>query len=320
MLAIHIGSPKTGTTAIQGVLKGNSGLLAERGYHYVQAGRTNISHNSLVKPLLKGRAEETLCAIRNEVAAHPAATHVISSEVFFQPAVAQRLADGLVGVNKPIKIVVYLRRPDQYAEAMYKQKVKNGRIDPDPEQFLSTFLPQLSYSPTLSAYRDAFGEMAMQVRPFDRRQFRDGNVVTDFLDQTGGGGMEGLKRVETPSNKTLSRAVSEHLGRVNRSTDFNTRVMIREIAALGAPDTICSGDVYEKAMRQNIREATQADQEEIAARYFPGLTSPFDWSDLEEDVPDQYPNQRTIIRRERAASSAVIAAIGRQAAARATSG
>ncbi|MEL7106408.1 MAG: hypothetical protein AAGM21_10840 [Pseudomonadota bacterium] len=320
MLVIHIGSPKTGTTAIQGVLKSNADALAERNCRFVQAGRTNIAHNSMVKPLLKGRADDTLSAIREEVARHPAGVHILSSEVFFQPAAAPLLADGLAGMGLPIKVVAYLRRPDHYAEAMYKQKVKNGRIDPDPDRFLEGFQPQLSYGQTLDAYRAAFGQDAMCVRPFERRHLKDDDVVEDFLDLTGGGGIKGLTKPETPSNKTLSRAVSEHLGRVNRSTDFNTRVMIREIAAAGVPDTIRSGDVYDKAARQGIHDATRADQAAIAKTYFADLADPFDWSDLSDTAPDPYPGADETLLLERAASDAVIAAIGRQAAARAAAG
>lgn len=319
MLVIHIGSPKTGTTAIQGVLKSNADVLAARGYHYVGAGRTNIAHNSMVKPLLKGRADATFVDIKAEIQRHHGGTHVLSSEIFFQPAVASRLAQGLAGLDMPIRIMAYLRRPDQYAEAMYKQKVKNGRIDPDPAYFLKGFLPQLSYQPTLEAYRAAFGDAAMCVRPFERRQMKDQDVVADFLHQTGGDGIQGLTLPETLSNRTLSRAVSENLGRVNRFSDFNTRVMIREIAASQAPDTIRSGDVYDRAVREEILEATRSDQAAVAATYFGNIDEPFDCSDLANNAPDPYPDANEQLRLERAASTAVIAAIGRQATARAAS-
>lgn len=320
MLIIHIGSPKTGTTAIQGMLKVNRNALAERGLSYVQAGRTNIAHNSMVKPLLKGRAEEIFAGIRAEIEAAPDHTHVLSSEVFFQPAVATALAKGLSGLPSDIRVVGYVRRPDLYVEAMYKQKVKNGRIAPDPDAFLEGWMPHLAYAPVLTAYRNAFGSDAMRVRPFERRHFPDGDVINDFLGAAGLQGHVELSRPETPSNKTLSRAVSEHLGRVNRHTRFNTRVMIREIAAAGAPDTIRSGDVYDKPARLRIIEATKADQAEVAAAYFPNLDPSFDTSDLADGAPDPYPSPQEAVRLEQAAAEAVMAAVGRQAAAQTPAG
>lgn len=312
MLIIHIGSPKTGTTAIQGFLKVNAQPLADHGVSYLRAGRTNIAHNSMVKPMLKGRAGDIFAAIANEIAASPAKVHFLSSEVFFQAAVAAPLKAGLAGIETDFRVLAYLRRPDLFAEAMYKQKVKNGRIDPDPAAFLESWGGNLHYGPVLDAFRDAFGAGAMRVRPFERQHFPGGDVIADALTIAGVEDASGMARPETPSNKSLSRAVSEHLGRVNRHTGFNTRVMIREIAAAGEVATLRSGDVYNQAQRKQILAETKADQDRIAAEYFAGLEPVYMQDDL--NGPDTYPDATEALALERAAGDAVMAAIGRQAA------
>lgn len=311
MLLIHIGSPKTGTTAIQGFLKVNAGALAGQSVCYLRAGRTNIAHNSMVKPMMKGQADDIFAAIKDEMESTPADVHILSSEVFFQAAAAGPLAAGLAGIETEFRIIAYVRRPDQFAEAMYKQKVKNGRIAPDPAAFLQTFGPNLRYRPVLDAFAAAFGASALRVRPFDRRHFPGGDVVSDFLDVAGVTDTQDMARPETPSNKTLSRAVSEHLGRVNRHTEFNTRVMIRQIAAAADPATLRSGDVYTRAQRQGILAETKADQDSIAERYFPDLQPVYSAEDL--TGPDPFPDPDETLALERAASDAVMAAIGRQA-------
>ncbi len=312
MLIIHVGSPKTGTTAIQGFLKINRELLAERGLNYISAGRTNISHNSIVKPLLAGKGDRVISAIRDELEAETNKIHVLSSELLFHPGAASLLASGLEPAGHDVRIVAFLRRPDKYAEAMYKQKVKNGRIAPDPAGFLDAFMPRLNFTPTLSAYRDAFGSEALHVRPFERQHFRDGDVVSAFFDAVGPVGLTGCQRPDATVNKTLSRAVSEHLGRVSRNTAYNTRVMLREITAMDQTNTVRSGDVFDKDTRRQILEETAKDRATVAALYFSDIQNPFDASDLDATAPDTFPSAEEALALERAASEAVMAALGRQ--------
>lgn len=313
MIVIHIGSPKTGTTALQGVLKSNGRALASAGIRYVATGRSNISHNSMVQPLMRGKGADIVKELRGEIGASPGRVSVLSSEMFFQPGMAARLADAVGPLSEEVRIVGYIRRPDAYAEAMYKQKVKNGRIAPDPEQFLKDWHRNLRYMPTLSAWRDAFDAHSLHIRPFQRSHFPQGDVVADFVRHLGDLEPGDLERANTTSNKSLSRAVSEGLGRVNRYTPFNSRVMIREIAAAAVPLTLRSGDVYDKATRREILTACAEDLEEVQALCYPDLATPFDTADLEDAAPDIYPDEAEKTALERAASEAILAAIGRQA-------
>lgn len=311
VIVIHIGSQKTGTTALQGFLKSNDTELADLGVRYLKAGRSNIAHNSLLRPLLKGRAQVQVAKIRDEITASPDDTHILSSEMFFQPAAAPVLAEALEGLKHEVRVVGYVRRTDLFAEAMYKQKVKNGRIPPDPMAFLESWRANLAYMPVINAFRDAFGIASLRIRPFRRSLFPNADVIDDFGAALGVD-FSSIPRAAMPSNKTLSRAVSEQLGRVNKYTSLNTRVMIREIAAANAPDTIRSGDVFPLATRQEIVRRSEGDLLELAGLCFPDLEDPFDTSDLAPDAADSYPDFEESLRLERAASDAVMAAVGRQ--------
>ena len=312
MLIIHIGSPKTGTTALQGFLKTHSDALGERGVHFVRSGRSNIAHNSMVRPLLKGKASDTLAAIRDEISSVPASVHVLSSEMFFRTGLALPLAEGLRNADTDIRIVGYLRRPDAYAEAMYKQRVKNGRIPRDPAAFLEAWGANLAYLPTVSEYRDAFGQDALRIRPFRRELFADGNVISDFASCLGDVDVTDLIDPNASANTTLSRAVSEHLGRVSKTTDFNTRVMIREIIAEGASGTRRSHDVFDKGTRSKIVQDCLADLNAVREICFSEIAEPFDMADLAEGAPDRYPDEREALELERIAADAVMEAVGRQ--------
>lgn len=312
MLVIHIGSQKTGTTAIQGFLNTNQSLLKKRGVSYVSAGRKHIAHNPIVRPLLTGSGQEILTSIRDEISADPSCIHILSSEMFFRGRVGSILGAAFQDLNQEVKIVGYLRRPDAYAEAMYKQKVKNGRIDSNPQAFLKKFRNSLHYKGILDAFTRSFGSGTVCVRPFERAQLKSGDVVHDFLDQVGVDYADDFKRASSTSNKSLSRAVSEQLGLVNRHTSYNTKVMIREIVNEGDPDTLQSGDVFDLATRRQILNDVRDEMRSIAQEYNVGQENLFEEDDLAPDAIDTYPDAETLLRLERAASKAVFAAVGRQ--------
>ncbi len=312
MLVIHIGSQKTGTTAIQGFLTTNKLALEERGVCYVSAGRKHIAHNPIVRPLLNNQGQDILTGMRAEILANPAPTHILSSEMFFQARLAPILGAAFADIGQTVKVIAYVRRPDQYADAMYKQKVKNGRIDPDPMAFLEKWRKNLNYKAVLDAYRDAFGPGSVTVRPFERDRLKSGDVVEDFLDQIDVEYSPDFERPTETSNKTLSRAVSEQLGLVNRHTDFNTRVMIRDIVKAADPGTIQSSDVYTMETRRKILREVAKDLKSIAKDYDIGQENLFRDDDLSPDAADKYPDELERLQLERAASKAVLAALGRQ--------
>lgn len=312
MLVIHIGSQKTGTTAIQSFLNANQPLLKKRGVSYVSAGRKHIAHNPIVRPLLTGSGQDILKNIREEISGDPSCTHIISSEMFFRGRVGQILGEGLQDLNQDVKVIGYLRRPDVYAEAMYKQKVKNGRIDSNPKTFLAKFRTSLHYKGILDTFTRSFGAGSVSVRPFERVHLKSGDVVHDFLEQVGLDYSDDFKDPSSTSNKSLSRAVSEQLGLVNRHTSYNTKVMIREIIREADPDTLQSGDVYEMETRRKILSDLKDEMNSIAREYNGGQERLFQEDDLVPDAIDKYPDAETLLRLERAASKAVFAAVGRQ--------
>ena len=78
-LILHIGSPKTGTTAIQGYLKGNVDALRSVGVNFVTAGRQNISHNGMIGAFKKGQGADVCTAIAQEIKASDLPVHIYIS-------------------------------------------------------------------------------------------------------------------------------------------------------------------------------------------------------------------------------------------------
>lgn len=313
MLIIHIGWQKTGTTAIQNFLKSNAGILRRNGWNFLTAGRTNISHNSLISPLRKGKAQATIDEIAAEVMARPDLVHILSSEMLSEPGLAAKLRQALPNeLASATKVIAYLRRPDKYAEAMYKQKVKNARTDPDPIGFLERFKGNLLYSKVLDQYADAFGESNVVALPFELELLENGDVVADFCTQIGIKDFSPYEHSQKMTNKSLSAAMSEMLGLVKKHSEANTRVMIREISAEGVEHAIRSNDVFERPTRRDIQAETRDDQNQWQARFCDGKTNLFSEDDLLNTGPDKYPTAQEQVQLYKAAAAIAIEKLSKQ--------
>ena len=301
-LILHIGSQKTGTTSIQGFLKNKADALAAEGVNYVSAGRTNIAHNSVLQAINQNGGKKVAKAMVAEIKAAPDVTHVISSEMFFRRGLAPWFDTHFPRrIKRQTKVIAYSRRQDKYAEAMYKQRVKNGRYQGDPEDFAREQI-DLYYGRVLRQFSQVFGQENIIVRPFERRNFPNGDVQQDFAHILGLS-RELAEGYDLPSsNATLSREVSEQLGDMRRAgTDINTRDIIRKIIAIKPQGAIRSGDCLSLALRREIMAHHAKFNENIRATYCPDIEQLFDEKDLEDDAAYELPTSlETAIRTEQA--------------------
>ena len=197
MLVLHIGTHKTGTSSLQAFLKSNFDLLQQRGVRYVEAGRPERLAHHMLAWSIRGRRNVKLSIwddVRTEIAAHPDATNVLSTEGFWfeEPAGVKKA----LAYDGPIKIVAYLRRQDQFLQSLHKQSVSSGR-KVDFDTWLADVPHRGDYLTVLDKWAEVFGKDAIVVRPYER----DGktiDAVEDFL---------GLVGVDL---KTLQGAVRQH--------------------------------------------------------------------------------------------------------------
>ena len=184
MLVLHIGTHKTGTSALQSLLTRAAGRLARRGVRYLESGRENrIAHHPLAWAL-RGRRQTSMEVwerVRAELAESPARVNLVSTEGFWfeDPAEVKRQ----LGPCGEVKIVAYLRRQDAYMQSLYKQTVASGRkVD------FATWMEEMGrrgdYLSVVDRWAEAFGREAILVRPYER----DGatvDVVDDFFSLVG---------------------------------------------------------------------------------------------------------------------------------------
>ena len=230
---IHIGTAKTGSTTIQRMLAGNREALNADGFAYPRApGRNNHMklaacgaepRTALRMMRVLGEKDELGAVLERlrrdldaEFSALPDGVHTVifSNEHCYSkinsPEAAERLRDFLSPWFDAFRIVVYLRRQDEFAVSRYTTRLRAGghevsvlpsanaifeAADDDEDSAEegdattnvltgSTTQPisrMLDWSIMLDNWAAAFGKPALQPRIFDRSAFEGGDLVLDFV-------------------------------------------------------------------------------------------------------------------------------------------
>jgi len=184
LLILHIGTHKTGTSALQAFLKSNADGLQAQGVRYVEAGRPGRLAHHMLAWAIRGRRNTDLSiwdGVRAELRDNPASINVLSTEGFWfeDPARIKEVLD----YDGEVKIVAYLRRQDQFLQSLYKQAVSSGRKT-DFDAWLAEVPHRGDYLSVLDKWAEAFGIGAITVRPYERGG-RTIDAVEDFLSVFG---------------------------------------------------------------------------------------------------------------------------------------
>lgn len=190
-LFLHIGAGKTGTTAIQEFCLLNLRELSKRGYLFPKLGLYGESHNLLghawgvgwmppqmIEELVPSDIWHKARQLFSKTKGHM----IISSEtltwVFDQKPESMREIRSLFA-GYQVQIIFYVRRQDLHAQSVYNQRVKTGHSD---ERFNVDKLSEFyDYYAFLCSIAEVFGKENVIVRPYEKQQFRDGNIYSDFL-------------------------------------------------------------------------------------------------------------------------------------------
>jgi hypothetical protein len=304
-LILHIGTEKTGSTAIQQHLLENRDSLTARGVRVCESlGSGN--HRALVAAFMPVGAEddylralafdseearaawrsETLDAFRKEVdAARDACdTLVVSSEHFhsrlLQPVSVQALADFLQPLFRDIEVLVYLRRQDEMALSFYSEKLRAGYVPPDilplrnVQRRKAGLPPYFDFEGLLDRWASAFGEANVSPRLYQRERFTGGDVVSDFFAAAGLGAV--VSRLPRAANPALSSAAQAALRLFNQRCGGND-VAVRDrhratrhalVAHLQAQDAGDRGVLPVADEAEAFHTAFSASNARVAQRWF----------------------------------------------------
>ena len=227
-LYLHIGTPKTGTSAIQFFLANNEKNLNLKRYTYPDLG-VHISGKSLRRNaiwLQKGAVEKKQRAeifnnLENIAKKYP--NILLSDEGIWNSRKKskkfwKRLKRKLEKIGIELKVVVYLRRQDEFVFSHWAQKVKeaNGRSFEDyVESGAYKKRDELDYIKYLNRIAKRIGKENVIVRVYERQQFEGGDLISDFLKAVGLEMGEEWKLNKSTVNISLSGICLEVKRRLN---------------------------------------------------------------------------------------------------------
>ncbi len=195
-LILHIGLPKSGSTAIQQFLSANQSVLREfglawcqslRGPNHVQlavACSTQINHLSRTVGVHNERdraALRTRVAKRLEQELDNHDTVLVSTEHLSSslttPDDVARLASLLAGLTDDVLVVAVLRRGDYWLPSSYSEAVLNNKeFDLDAE-FVHLREPLLDHHALLARWQGSFGADAVRLVPMLESDKADPSAV-----------------------------------------------------------------------------------------------------------------------------------------------
>ena len=198
---LHVGMPKTATTALQNFLPLNNKLLNTMGFDYpdmpfhfegvspVRNGHFLTFWNSRKKHPEWSKGIEL---IEKSFKKHP--NVILSDESLWSRQRIEKFWHNIKRVFKKmgvsIKVIVYLRRQDEQLESHWNQKVKNSPVSLPTsfDDYLSgggyAYMP-FEYDKALDRIAARIGKDNLIVRVYDRRRFVGGTIFSDFLNALG---------------------------------------------------------------------------------------------------------------------------------------
>ena len=296
-LFLHIGTTKTGSTAIQNTLSQRRRELEQAGI-YVQNRPAKASHSLLAASVLenlalaprrghpmwggvapKTRLERFRREFASEMDALPgwARSCIISSEHLSNWLQQDDEVDRLAALLRPyfqrVTVIVYLRRQDQHVSSGYNEILKSGVIPSDDLAHSPDSIRGLDYQGLLARYAKSFGQAAIKPKIFAREDLLNRNVVDDFFHAVG---VELGAADQSTSNQSinltgqdlLARAI-RRLGSKDLGGHLNTWPEWRVVTQ--AVESECQGPGWRlsSSAARKFMSLFDASNEEVRAQYFP---------------------------------------------------
>lgn len=267
-LFLHIGWPKTGTTALQSFCHANRASLAAQGLAYYTT--RGESAGSIARAIAKAEPMAPHRARLLDWAARQDAPSVLISSEGFAGTDLAALSDFLAPEYwRRITVIAYLRPQDEYLESWYKQVIKWGNKVP-----LQTYLGAQNpvwrladYDSQLARWQDwcaALPDARLQAAIFDRQALAGRDIGTDFFARLG---LPALGQPLGGSNVSPSAALIGlylKLPPIERLQQIN-----RAIMASGHPAAVGSRDLLTADQRAAIMARFAPGNARLQARLFP---------------------------------------------------
>ena len=182
---IHIGTPKTGTTALQTFFANNADSLAKKNIVYPTSGRRRNQHFYLAIPRSNNQqlVKQVWDNLYNELESVPWSTAVISSERFSRESPLE-IFNALEKFNAEIHIVMFLRERKALLSSYYRTAIKTGtRVCCNADTFIPFCFERsgiFNYDGLIARWGDQFGSSNVHVLSYDQ-VVETNNSATAFL-------------------------------------------------------------------------------------------------------------------------------------------
>lgn len=320
ILYMHIGQPKTGTSALQAFLSMNRELLREKGVYYpvldgdyaVREKKGAMSGNAVNLRKLACPLEQfdkvKLEYVRQieELLAHDDKI-LLSSEGMWWGNYAQKVCGNLkalLGDRVVMKVIVYLRRQDDEMESIWNQEVKTFLYTKNCQTYVKEHICDYDYDTRLSAIAEVIGKENMIVKIYDGGRFTNGNYIfEDFLSVFGIDDIHDFKKQQFQINPSMGKNVIEIKRILNQipsgmilEEEFRKFSMARMVFAENEEKITKAPSILSYEERKEILDTFEESNRRLGKEYFGMEASPFPALEQKEDEAAEQNIYEDIIR------------------------
>lgn len=272
---LHMGVSKTGTTAIQAMCYKNRDKLLKDGIYYpidysYQPGEVFSCHNGNIGTLFTGGKSslkemvQKICASTKNYEVSLISTESMWFEILDKKEFLDLFAE--IAPDVKIKVIVYIRRQDDYIESLYREFVKSSNFERHIDELLDIIvhesdeevckrekngvceyiLNSAHYYRQLMDIVDSIGKENLICRIYDRRILKEGDICEDFFEILGVSDIKKYDNVATV---------------INPSLDCSTLEVKRIMNAIYNTRNVCNSKLIKMALLNNV--VTKRNKEKI---------------------------------------------------------
>ena len=207
---LHIGTAKTGSSALQAFFYKNAKLLEDNGIYYpLEYGGIPFNNFLLsggnLGPLIleKDNHDDELVEIISSLLDKYKVILLSSEYLWDHFDYRMEIFNGLSKLNCTVEIIVYLRPQVDYIESMYRESVENlystyvelddffeainsnRSVQSEQEDSVQRIINGVKYYQRISKLCDIFGKKHIHVKIYERSQMKHQDIYEDFLDVLG---------------------------------------------------------------------------------------------------------------------------------------